>query len=81
MRNGKNDVLVKSLKRLFSVIPAPIFIGMNSSRNPVLNGSLYSQGRSLDSRSPIVVEDKFHENDIFIHWAIVVIPEAGIQYL
>ena len=27
-------------------------------------------------------EDKFHGNDIFIHWAIVVIPaEAGIQYL
>jgi len=35
MQNAKNNVLVKSLKRPFSVIPAPIFIGMNSSRNPV----------------------------------------------
>jgi len=31
---------------------------------------------------PDQVEDKFHGNDIFIHWGVVVIPaEAGIQYL
>src|SRR4030042_3534322 len=43
-----------------SVIPAPIFIGINSSRNPVFSGSY----NSLDSRSPIdTFEDKFHGND------------------
>jgi hypothetical protein len=40
------------------VIPAPIFIGINSSRNPVLFPPF------LDSRSPIYTfEDKFHGND------------------
>jgi len=34
-----HDSLVKSLKKLFSVIPVPIFIGINSSRNPVFSGS------------------------------------------
>jgi glutamate dehydrogenase (NAD(P)+) len=33
------DGVVKSLKRLLSVIPAPIFIGINSSRNPVFSCS------------------------------------------
>jgi len=29
-----------------------------------------------------LLDSRFHGNDIFIHWAIVVIPvEAGIQYL
>gem|GEM_PF-2339009 len=33
------DDLVKSPKAPFSVIPAPIFIGINSSRNPVNSSS------------------------------------------
>ena len=39
------------------VIPAPFFNGINSSRN---SGSIFLV---LDSRSPIVVEGKFHGND------------------
>jgi len=35
----KIDELVKSLKMDFSVIPAPIFIGINSSRNPVFSNA------------------------------------------
>jgi hypothetical protein len=33
------DEFVKSLKIPLSVIPAPIFIGVNSSRNPVISNN------------------------------------------
>jgi len=47
---------VKSVKRPFSVIPAPVFTGINSSRNPVL----------LAFRIPL--DSRFHGNDDFLRF-------------
>jgi hypothetical protein len=53
IKGSKDDGLVKSLKRLFSVIPAQAGIQ-----------SFQIVGIPLDSRSPIKnFEDKFHGND------------------
>jgi hypothetical protein len=44
----------------------PAVIPAEAGIQDLLNGSLLSQGRRLDSRSPIKqFEDKFHGNDVF----------------
>jgi len=44
LKSEKYDELVKSLKIPFSAIPAPIFIGINSNRNPVFSNAYKYSG-------------------------------------
>gem|GEM_PF-4173617 len=62
LRRDKVDDLVKSPKAPFPVIPAPIFIGINSSRNPVISKSYQTFGLRF---SPVCQAQAGRSDDFF----------------